>query len=166
MFDKISTEKKAEWARYRVPEKLSGNGCFGFVDGHLMLGNRHHQAIMARLLGNGWTWEDLMTAEQIWGWYYVQSPTTGYEGPPKVVLDFVSDAAYLHRGAVLPCKKAFKELFKVKSCVGAFSRNRGDVSERGHGDYGGDFDRHYGRADLKAVRGVLEATPVPEKVKV
>jgi hypothetical protein len=155
-------ERKAEWASYKPPVGVSGYGCFGFVNGHLILGKHHHQAIMAHFIANGWTWEDLMTAEQIWGWY---SLSYGHNEKPRVDLNFVSDAAYLHRDAVKPCKAAFKKLFGVTQVTGLFSKNGGDVVKRHGTDYGGDYDRHYKDHPDRAAR-VSEKTPIPEKVPV
>lgn len=123
------------------------HGCFGFVDGNLIIGNRHHQEIMALLIDKGWTWTDLMEAEQIWGWYSVCKGAS-------VKVNFVSDAAFLHKAAAKKCRKAFSELFDLP-CEGKYKLNNGDVKQRHPGlEYGGDYDRHYaeGSDSLKWVK--------------
>lgn len=110
-----------------------GHGCFGFVNGHLILGNSHHQEILAALLGAGWSWEDLMEAEQIWGWY------SAFDGR-GIELSFVSDAGFLHDSAEKGAKAAFEKVFKLPV---TYTRRGGDVIQRGRGSFGGDFEESY-----------------------
>lgn len=61
-------QKKAGIYDPNDPTKQTFWSCFGFLNGKLYLGYTHHMAIMNALLVKGWTWEDLMNAEQVWGW--------------------------------------------------------------------------------------------------
>lgn len=55
-------------------------GCFGWVDGTLYLGDIHHAKIIAGMIEAGQhTWETLMAAKQMWGWYEIESEH-GYQG--------------------------------------------------------------------------------------
>lgn len=85
---------------------LSSNGCFGFVDGHLIFGSTHHQMIMAALLNKGWTWNQLNRASQAWGWYQVSS---NY----GVSVRFSSDAGVQKSEAVEGALEAFKQLYHL-----------------------------------------------------
>jgi hypothetical protein len=140
-----------------IPRDLPHSGCFGFVNGHLLIGHHHHQAIMAQLIDAGWTWEDLMTAEQIWGWFVVDD---NFFGQPHVNIDFVSDAATMNKSAAKGCRKAFTKLYKIKG-KGSWKANRGDVTSRHNLSYGGDFDTHYGEG-RSVPKVIYDATPIPE----
>lgn len=153
-----------EWSSWQPPVGIPHHGCFGYIDGNLVIGTRHHQAIMAELLANGWTWEHLMFAPQVWGWFTLQySP--GQE--PHLSLSFVSDAATMNEEAAEPCKQEFAKVFNVPSAKGSWESNGGDVKAR-YGDrynYGGDFDSHYGDGDNPQVI-YTEITPIPDPPEV
>lgn len=157
-------EEHPGWFEWELPKGYPSNGCFGYIAGHLLVGSRHHQAIMSQLLDNGWTWTDLMTAEQVWGWYDVVGPGVnyGYEAhPARVSLNFVSDAATMNEEAVEGCKQAFMELYGVEQVTGDWYDNR-DVERHGL-EYGGDFDRHYIVDGKLKPNNVIKTdlTPVP-----
>src|SRR5688572_18119704 len=67
---------------------VDGNdySCFGYVNGKLYLGRGHHMIIMQALLANGMSWEELMAAEQTWGWI------VGERGG-KILFRLTTDAA-------------------------------------------------------------------------
>ena len=158
---------------WQQPKDVLLHGCFGFIGGHLILGRYHHQEILKLLVDKGWTWEQLESASQVWGWYTVHLPTT--TKPPRVELTFVSDAAYLHKEAVKDCKEAFCRVFNVPRTYGSFSRNGGDVIQRwgnkGY-EYGGDYDRHYGeKGNMREMSEnnssvPIKVTPIPEPPKI
>lgn len=117
---------------FQHPIFLPQRGCFGFINGNLILGNRHHQEVMFRLINEkGWTWEQLVEAKQVWGWFYT------YEGSGDV--RFSSDAGSM------TSKKVKKE------CIKAFTTwfNKDFHESEGYGGltkarYGGDFKQKYG----------------------
>lgn len=159
-----------EWENYNpgVPH----HGCFGFLNGHLILGAGHHQAIMAMLLDGGWTWQELFEATQVWGWYTINAmdfdspwfdPDEFYE--PSVSVSFVSDAAIMQEEAAEACVEAFKEVLGVTKVTGGEFMEDRDVRRHGR-EYGGDFDRHYkgedGELVLPSYRAIYDdVTPLP-----
>ena len=94
-----------EWDNQRLPE----HGTFGFINGHLILGAIHHKAILGELLNAGWTWEQLMNAEQAWGWFATHNLSTGRE----ISIRFVSDSGYQNEPAMEAAKKTFEEMYKL-----------------------------------------------------
>lgn len=55
------------WSDANIPKPV--RFCFGYINGELYIGRRHHMAIMQYLTENeGMEWEDLMNARQTWGW--------------------------------------------------------------------------------------------------
>lgn len=122
-----------------IPDNLlPTSGCFGFVNGQLILAQRHHQEIMYRLLENGWTWEDLMNAKQVWGWFY--------KSHGKIALKFNSDAGYTADPETRKeAMAAFTKLYNVE----ATQNGEGyDVNNVGL-DYGGSFEKNYGENGYK-----------------
>ena len=162
--EKPTPEMLKAWNSYKPPKGVATHGCFGYVAGSLIVGDKHHQAIMALLIDNGWTWDQLMEAEQIWGWY---SLYYGHQDKkPYVDLNYVSDGGFLHKEASKGCKEAFAELFGLTDiggkAKGKFKNNGGDVLDRGHGKFGGDFERHYGEGKLLPSAYVrTSVTPIP-----
>jgi hypothetical protein len=114
------------------PVFLPAHGCFGFINGNLILGNRHHQEVMFRLIEEkGWTWEQLVDAKQVWGWYYA----TGNQGS----VNFSSDAGTMSSKKVKKdCMNQFEEWFSKKFVEGS---GYGGKSKK---TYGGDFEYKYG----------------------
>ena len=104
---------------YFRSEGLPDSGSFGFVAGHLMLADDHHQAIMGNLIEAGWTWEQLMEADQAWGWFTVEydydDDDYDDEGDPKykyyVDVSFTSDSGF--QNDVDAALKAFQELYRL-----------------------------------------------------
>jgi transposase-like protein len=111
------------------PAFLLNHGCFGFINGHLIIGTRHHMEIMYRLLQNGWSWEQLMNADQLWGWFSVDS------GAGSIA--FSSDAGAM-TGDKKKCIQAFNEMF------GAKFKDGGGYGGKGKADYGGNMESKYG----------------------
>jgi hypothetical protein len=136
------------------PIFLPHQGCFGFLNGHLILGNRHHQEVMFRLINDkGWTWEQLMNAKQVWGWYHVAGD--------KATVNFSSDAG------TMTSKKVKEE------CLQEFSDWYGKtfIESSGYGGkskatYGGDFNSKYGEPGKwnghKASYDNTIITPLPD----
>lgn len=93
-------------------------GTFGFVNGHLILSASHHKAIMGSLINAGWTWEQLMNAEQAWGWFY----STPYEKPERVELKFVSDSGFQNDKAKRDCAKAFEQRYHLPVQVASYGK--------------------------------------------
>lgn len=73
---------------------LPGGGSFGYVNGHLIRGDAHHQVIMAGLLEAGWTWEQLMSVPQAWGWFAIDNAWGAGDTSPYVDVKFASDAGF------------------------------------------------------------------------
>lgn len=115
------------------PLFLPAHGCFGFINGHLILGNRHHMEIMYRLIEDkGWTWDELVNAEQVWGWYGHTSQGSS--------ASFSSDAGIMSgEKTKKACLEAFGEYFhtpfKMGSGYGGKSKNT----------YGGNMEAKYGK---------------------
>jgi len=117
--------------------------CFGFIPPVLYLGSSHHMAIMAQLLEHGWTWEDLASAPQIWGWCYEQGMLGDQN--KKVRLKFSTDAAAHDPELVPQVKDAFAKL------LGADEVDDYGDPKATNTEYGPNFDRLYG--DEGAYRG-------------
>lgn len=118
---------------FKHPVFLPNHGCFGFINGNLILGNRHHQEVMFRLINEkGWTWEQLMEAEQVWGWYSAYMNGNGE-------INFSSDAGTMtskkvKKACIQEFEAWFNKPFKEGSGYGGKSKS----------DYGGDFKSKYG----------------------
>jgi len=138
------------------PIFLPQRGCFGFINGHLIIGNRHHQEVMFRLINEkGWTWEQLVDAEQVWGWFYSHD---SYGGP---TVRFSSDAGTMTSK-------------KVKNkCIAEFSEWFGKTFTEAEGygglsksNYGGDFQSKYGEPGnwdgSRAKESTTIITPLPD----
>lgn len=110
---------------------LKADGCFGYVDGHLVFGETHHQLIMAAFLNKGWTWAQLSQAPQCWGWFGVKVPYEWSKGHwddqhpknqgqnseakswPWISVSFSSDAGFQNEGAIKNCIQTFQYLYKL-----------------------------------------------------
>lgn len=140
------------------PMFLPPRGCFGFINGNLILGNRHHQEVMFRLISEkGWTWDQLVEAEQVWGWFYA------YE--TEASINFSSDAGSMTSKKVKKdCIKKFGEWFgkpfKEGSGYGGLDKD----------SYGGDFAKKYGEPGnwngYKADYDSTIITPLPDPPEV
>lgn len=132
---------------YWQDEGLPSSGCFGFVNGHLILGKGHHQLIMARLISAGWTWEQLMEAEQAWGWYNLE-PVSYHEQyfdienmkdwqkhSYFVHVMFTSDAGYQNEDAKNGALGAFASMYHIPA-----------KEDKSYGSYGVDknVNKEYG----------------------
>lgn len=112
---------------------------FGFLNDKLYLGERHHMAIMQYINEReGIEWEDIMKAEQAWGWVRTrpQSAWMGTEpktinpgtwnewtwnepvipdlGTFEVIVEFATDAGKLDQPAQAKAKAALEKHFGVK----------------------------------------------------
>jgi hypothetical protein len=101
------------------------HGAFGYINGHLIVGLTHHQAIIAQLLNNGWTWEQLMTVPQAWGWFYRGNGITD--------LRFTSDAGFQNDEAIEQAKKEFEDLFGEPTRLYAGYQTRGVPDDKSYG---------------------------------
>jgi hypothetical protein len=137
---------------YFYEKGLPNSGCFGYIGNHLIIGTKHHQQIMAKLMDAGWTWEDLFTAPQAWGWFEasdgeVYNYETGeYEkNNPFMSISFSSDAGVQDDEAVGRAKAKFAELYHlpVVSGEGVSGRLRSQEENYGRGLRGRDFMDNY-----------------------
>lgn len=117
------------------PAFLPVHGCFGFLNGHLIIGMRHHQEIMYRLLESGWTWDDLLKADQRWGWFSY-SPGEGVGD-----LRFSSDAGTM-TADISAVEAAFENLYHAP-----FHDNKSGYGGKSESTYGGNFNLKYGPTD-------------------
>lgn len=143
---------------FQHPMFLPQHGCFGYINGNLILGNRHHQEVMFRLINDkGWTWEQLVEAEQVWGWYHVSVDLGS--------INFSSDAG------TMTGKKV------KKACMDQFGAWFGKPFKEGNGyggkskkTYGGDFEYKYGTPGnwngYKADYDNTIITPLPDPPEV
>lgn len=140
---------------FQHPMFLPAHGCFGFINGNLILGNRHHQEVMFRLINDkGWTWEQLMDAEQVWGWFHHASEEKGQ-------INFSSDAGSMTSKKVKKdCLQTFGEWFGKPFTEGS---GYGGKSKE---NYGGDFAYKYGEPGkwdgYKAHHNSTIITPLPD----
>lgn len=161
---------------YYIKKGLPNDGCFGIVNGHLVLGVHHHQLIMAKFITAGWTWEQLMNADQAWGWYGVNRaipPWSGDNTKPKefhydqaeewpyITIVFSSDAGLQSETAMSQAKQEFQHLYHLPvkvdkniKAVNSFSENK----EYGSGLHGKDYAQKY-LANPETY--LQEVTPVP-----
>jgi len=83
----LDDEMQRNWSQPVQPDPETlphgiPSGCFGWVDGKLFLGERHHMAIMDRLIHDfGYTWDTLMKAPQAWGWVWGDKTPRWLEEP-------------------------------------------------------------------------------------
>lgn len=128
---------------FQHPVFLPKRGCFGFINGNLIIGNRHHQEVMYRLINDkGWTWEQLMEAKQVWGWFYNYGEDLFGEGndPGTGTVRFSSDAGTMTSKKVKKdCIKTFEEWFNCP-----FTEAEG-YGGKNKDNYGGDFEEKYGK---------------------
>lgn len=138
IIDVSGTAGYADWNEiqelgYAHPIFLPTHGCFGFLNGHLILANRHHMEIMYRLMEDkGWTWDDLINAEQAWGWYERDDNTQG-------TINFSSDAGIIQAKTKNKCLKAFEDYFKTPF------KNGGGYGGKSKKTYGGNMKMKYGK---------------------
>lgn len=148
------------WEKEGLPE----SGCFGYLDGHLILGEGHHQLIMAKLIDAGWTWEQLFEAEQAWGWFSVKYPSSDYapipsyyfeddeghqypaadENERRMRLVFSSDAGIQNADAMQKASAAFAQMYKMPVMVGDYVKDAlQEGNEYGQGLKGKGFADSY-----------------------
>ena len=151
---KLAVEHDTDyWHEHGLPD----DGCFGYIGDTLMLGKFHHQAIMAKLIDAGWTWEDLMESPQAWGWFSVNS-NRGF-----INLSFTSDAGLQHPEEVEKAKKAFEEKYHLPTRGGAGSKG---VSEESYGrGLRGKQHADYWLSEvgLKRLQDFTDAPPPPSQ---
>lgn len=126
------------WREHNLPD----SGCFGYVNGHLVLGKAHHQLIMSNFLYKGWTMEQLFMAPQAWGWFTV-NPIQYYDQyfPNKddmkkwqqessfVLAQFTSDAGLQMDEEVQAALGAFSSMYHLPARLDVDSKVRGVVEE-------------------------------------
>ena len=160
--DIVGMWPKQNWAEIQEkglthPVFLPAHGCFGFLNGCLILGNRHHQEVMFRLINDkGWTWEQLIEAKQVWGWYHAA-------GEPGSI-NFSSDAGTMTSNKVKKdCINQFEEWFSKK-----FNEGNG-YGGKSKANYGGDFEENYGKpGNWQGYKADWESTiitPLPDPPK-
>src|SRR5581483_5009574 len=131
------------------------NACFGFINGKLYLGSRHHMAIMSYLIENGMSFEELEEAEQAWGWVrtmnvygnpnnpfdaYLYDPSGGYQVFGQkgqcAILAFSTDAGRMDEQAKTDAKNALEKYYGIRFAVGGY----GESNE----EYAPNLERLYG----------------------
>lgn len=123
--------------------------CFGFVNGTLYFGQRHHMAIMNWLLDHGFDWNTLMTASQIWGWVYPGSAGTVY-------VRFSTDAGILDTSLESEAAKAIEQ-YTGKPVMS-------ETIGQSNSEFAPNFERLYGEggdlADFEPIKmKVFHPTP-------
>lgn len=138
-------------------------GCFGWVNGNLYLGDVHHAAIIARLIENEThTWESLIAAKQMWGWFTIFDISNQYVGvwwntnrelkSSKWIceLSFTTDDAKQVYGVKGKVSQSFREAFPWLSSVrmgkGIGYTSQKDYGSRARNQYmneGDNYDDEY-----------------------
>lgn len=140
------------------PVFLPNSGCFGFINGNLILGNRHHQEVMYRLISEkGWTWDQLINAEQCWGWYSA--------GISSGSVRFSSDAGTMTSKKVKEaCRKTFEEWY------GKTFKETPGYGGKSKANYGGNMEMKYGKPGAwkpgtytNAKNSIISPLPDPPK---
>lgn len=90
--------------------------CFGYVDGRLYGGRRHHMAIMQFILAHGYTFEELMEAEQAWGWVESSASSSSF------VYRLSTDAAAIDPALVPEINAAWEHLTGKSANVSTVSQ--------------------------------------------
>lgn len=142
-------------------DDLSAGSSFGYINGHLIIGQNHHQAIMAELIKKGWTWEQLMEAKQAWGWFYPPHPP--YQ--PEVRVRFTSDAGTQDPEVFQDVLDKFTKLYGVKA-IQYFGTVKGigdSGKEYGQGLSGKDNINQYLPGGVyQDYSQILKQTPIPD----
>ena len=158
---------------YFKSEGLPYSGSFGYVADHLMLADDHHQAIMGTLIDAGWTWEQLMQAEQSWGWFSVENARYHYYDEEDderrdryyLSVNFVSDSGYLNDRAIAGARKQFEDLYHLpveEDVSGGVSK--GNKSDYGTGLSGRRPDEGYTTYLNMGTVPPPPAPPIPEGI--
>lgn len=129
------------WERnYYREHNLPEEGCYGFVNGTLILGIKHHQAIMMKMINAGWTWEQLMSVPQVWGWFGVdrygkERDDEDDEWWPTLGISFASDSGIMTDEEVM------------KRAAGAFANlYHMPIEYHTHAGHGVNLEKHeYGK---------------------
>lgn len=124
-------------------------GCFGWVNGTLYLGEIHHAKIIAGLIDSGsFTWDTMISAKQMWGWFQIEGrynwEEDAYQYQPKEPflggVWFRTDDAKQTYGIKGQVKNSFKEAFPwVNSWT--FQKGLGYTTQT---DYGQRAREQYG----------------------
>src|SRR6476646_3435839 len=167
------------WREHNLPD----GGCFGYVNGHLVLGKAHHQLIMSNFLYKGWTMEQLFMAPQAWGWFTV-NPIQYYDQyfpnmdkmkdwqkeSSFVLAQFTSDAGLQMDEEVQKALGAFSAMYHLPARLDTDQRVRGVVEEnfatglRGLDNMEKYFERpehYYGPDFLGTNPHILHGVPQP-----
>jgi hypothetical protein len=154
---------------YYKEQGLPVGGCFGYIGNQLLIGTKHHQQIMGKLLDAGWDWEDLFTAPQAWGWFGVQDydyATSSYD--PYLSVQFSSDAGVQDEGAMGRAKAKLVELYHLPVRQDQYIKGKERDEDYGKGLRGQDFIQNYEEGGshhhlLKKIIG--EIPPPPPKAE-
>lgn len=115
-----------------------GFTCFGFLDNKLFLGARHHMAIMKQMLAHGYTWDQLVSTPQLWGWVsQYRAGARGVNEPAQILLRFSTDAASLDPSLVPQVREAFARL-TGESTINVIGMDQSNE------EYAPEMDTHYG----------------------
>lgn len=139
---------------------LPPSGTFGYVDGNIIIGDSHHQAIIATLLNNGWTWEQLFNAPQAWGWWHVAG---GVYDDVYISVDFSSDSGFQNDvdGAI----KAISEFFELPIRNEGWAQDGADPDAYGQGLQGKERLEYYrNEGEQEALETVYGPIPKPKKI--
>lgn len=145
-----------------LDEGVEVDACFGWIEGTLYLGQTHHAAILAYLVGQSgiYDWETIMSAKQAWGWYTLES--YDYDQPstenvePEGNISFATDDAKQSYGVKAKVLASFKEAYpEVKNWyIGdPFSYgNKGTTQP----DYGGRAREQYLQSESAEQTAVIQ----------
>lgn len=89
----------------------SGTFCFGYMNKILYIGDIHHAIIMNWMIENGSSWEELMSADQRWGWVYRQYS----EDDPIYDIRFATDDAKQTEGMGEEVRQVFEEWIRQEA---------------------------------------------------
>lgn len=118
--------------------------CYGYVDGRLYIGSRHHMGIMEFLLSHGYTFETLMAASQAWGWLENAPEEEGIYYPDKargpLQIRFSTDAAAIDFSLEPEVCAAFEKALGYPTVVTSKSKptNQNEYAPMYETGYGSD----------------------------
>jgi hypothetical protein len=143
---------------------LPVGGPFGWVNGAFLAGGGHHQAIIAMLMKHGWTWEDLFTARQAWGWLSITSEYgRGGSGERYLSISFSSDAGM--QNDVEDCMQDLANRYKLpaKDDYGGEWHGVTDEDNYGAGLSGKEYLEHQMTRDINLMGDPIPVPPSQQK---
>jgi hypothetical protein len=111
--------------------------CFGYIFGTMYIGDHHHAEIMAWIMEHeNKGWEDLMTAEQRWGWCTTEQNAT------KLRVQFSTDDALQTPGLAQRVLDIFDEYLDVDAYTNDADGHttQSDYGRRTRVQYQGEYD--------------------------